>query len=150
MTPALADMGRGHQVEAAWARWPLAASTEDRFSAYFLAINRGKKSSSRPEERQGRESLRLARDCDIVAHNFRPGVMEKLPRYEACRAVNRASSTRAPRLRDKGPARRKPGNDILAQAMSGLMSVTGEGEAPLPAGCAIADHIAAVTFALGS
>src|SRR3990170_4814798 len=44
---------------------------------------------------------------------------------------------------------RKTGNDILAQAMSGLMSVTGEGEAPLPAGCAIADHIAAVTFALG-
>src|SRR5207245_4042654 len=43
----------------------------------------------------------------------------------------------------------KTGNVVLAQAMSGLMSVTGEGTAPLPAGCAIADHTAALTFALG-
>lgn len=123
------------------------------FSAYFLAINRGKRSIRLDlKSDKGREvALRLARDCDIVAHNFRPGVMEKLGLgYVACKAVNpRLIYAGASAFGTKGPLGRKPGNDILAQAMGGLMSVTGEGEAPLPAGCAIADHIAAVTFALG-
>jgi crotonobetainyl-CoA:carnitine CoA-transferase CaiB-like acyl-CoA transferase len=123
------------------------------FSAYFLAINRGKKSIKLDLKcDKGREvALRLARDCDIVAHNFRPGVMEKLGLgYDAFRAVNpRVIYAGASAFGTKGPLGRKPGNDILAQAMSGLMSVTGEGNAPLPAGCAIADHTAALTFALG-
>ena len=123
------------------------------FSAYFLAINRGKKSMALDLKcDKGREvALRLARDCDIVAHNFRPGVMERLGLgYEAFRAANpRVIFAGASAFGTKGPLGRKPGNDILAQAMSGLMSVTGEGNAPLPAGCAIADHTAALTFALG-
>jgi crotonobetainyl-CoA:carnitine CoA-transferase CaiB-like acyl-CoA transferase len=123
------------------------------FSAYFLAINRGKKSIALDlKSEKGREvALRLARDCDIVAHNFRPGVMEKLGLgYEEFRVVNpRVIYAGASAFGTKGPLGRKPGNDILAQAMSGLMSVTGEGDAPLPAGCAIADHTAALTFALG-
>src|SRR2546427_1552411 len=122
------------------------------FSAYFLAINRGKKGLTlQLKSEKGREvALRLARDCDIVAHNFRPGVMEKLGLgYEAFRAVNpHVVYAGASAFGTKGPLGRKPGNDILAQAMSGLMSVTGEGNAPLPAGCAIADHTAALTFAL--
>jgi crotonobetainyl-CoA:carnitine CoA-transferase CaiB-like acyl-CoA transferase len=44
---------------------------------------------------------------------------------------------------------RKPGNDILAQAVGGLMSVTGEGEAPNPVGAAMADHVGALTFTVG-
>ena len=123
------------------------------FSAYFLAINRGKKSITLDLKcEKGREvALRLARDCDIVAHNFRPGVMEKLDLgYDAFRVMNpRVIYAGASAFGTKGPLGRKPGNDILAQAMSGLMSVTGEGTAPLPAGCAIADHTAALTFALG-
>src|SRR3989475_8497356 len=61
------------------------------FSAYFLAINRGKRSLTlERKSEKGREVvLRLAHDCDVVAHNFRPGVMEKLGLgYEAFRAVN--------------------------------------------------------------
>ena len=61
------------------------------FSAYFLAINRGKKSITLDLKcDKGRDvALRLARDCDIVAHNFRPGVMEKLGLgYDAFRVVN--------------------------------------------------------------
>ena len=71
------------------------------FSAYFLAINRGKKSLTLDLQvsRQGREiALRLARDCDVVAHNFRPGVMEKL----------------GPRLR--GRSRRRTRSVIYASA----------------------------------
>ncbi|MDO8616161.1 MAG: CoA transferase [Dehalococcoidia bacterium] len=123
------------------------------FSAYFLAINRGKKSLTLDlKAPQGREvALRLARDCDVVVHNFRPGVMEKLGLgYEAFRAVNpRIIHAAASAFGTNGTLGRKPGNDILAQAMSGLMSVTGEGEAPLPAGAALADHIGALTLGFG-
>ena len=123
------------------------------FSCYFFALNRGKKGLVLDlKSSKGRDvALRLARDCDVVAHNFRPGVMEKLGLgYEAFRAVNpRIIYAGASAFGTKGPLGRKPGNDILAQAMSGLMSVTGEGDAPLPTGAAVADHIGAVTLALG-
>jgi crotonobetainyl-CoA:carnitine CoA-transferase CaiB-like acyl-CoA transferase len=123
------------------------------FSAYFLAINRGKKSLALDIQRpEGREVLlRLAHGCDVVAHNFRPGVMDKLGLgYEAFRDVNPGIIyAQASAFGTKGPMGTKPGNDILGQAMSGLMSITGDGEAPVPAGSAIADHIGAVTLALG-
>jgi crotonobetainyl-CoA:carnitine CoA-transferase CaiB-like acyl-CoA transferase len=123
-------------------------------SAYFLAINRGKKSLTLDlKSAQGREiALRLARDCDVVAHNFRPGVMEKLGLdYEAFREANpRIVYAAASAFGTKGRYGRKPGNDILAQAMSGLMSTSGEEDgAPMPTGTAIADHVGAVTLALG-
>jgi crotonobetainyl-CoA:carnitine CoA-transferase CaiB-like acyl-CoA transferase len=123
------------------------------FSCYFLAVNRGKKSLAvditNPD---GRDTmLRLARDCDVVVHNFRPGVMEKLGLdYGAFKAVNPSLIyASASAFGAKGPMGNKPGNDILAQAFGGLMSVTGEAEAPNPAGAAIADHIGALTFATG-
>ncbi len=123
------------------------------FSCYFFAINRGKKGLALDlKSPQGREvALRLARDCDVAVHNFRPGVMEKLGLgYEAFRAANpRIVYAGASAFGTKGPLGRKPGNDILAQAMSGLMSVTGEDDTPMPVGVAIADHIGAVTLALG-
>jgi formyl-CoA transferase len=122
-------------------------------SAYFLALNRGKKSLTLDlKSPKGCEiALRLARDCDVVAHNFRPGVMEKLGLgYEAFREVNpRIVYASASAFGTKGRLGWKPGNDILAQAMSGLMSTTGEDATPLPTGIAVADHIGAVTLALG-
>ena len=125
-----------------------------RFSCYFLAINRGKKSLTVDlKSPKGREVvLRLARHCDVAAHNFRPGVMEKLGlAYDDLKQANpRIISAKASAFGTRGPLGHKPGNDILAQAMSGLMSVTGEeGAYPLPAGAAIADHIGAMTLALG-
>ena len=131
----------------------LAMDRKRGFSAYFLAINRGKKSLTLDlKSEKGREvALRLARDCDVVAHNFRPGVMERLGLgYEAFRRVNpRIIYAAASAFGTKGRFGRKPGNDILAQAMSGLMSTTGEDDAPMPTGVAIADHVGAVTLALG-
>ena len=122
-------------------------------SAYFLAINRGKKSLTLDlKSEKGREvALRLARGCDVVAHNFRPGVMEKLGlEYEAFKRVNpRIIYAGASAFGTKGHLGWKPGNDILAQAMSGLMSTTGADETPMPTGTAIADHVGAVTLALG-
>jgi len=123
------------------------------FSAYFLAVNRGKKGLTLDlKSERGRQiALRLARDCDVVAHNFRPGVMEKLGLdYEAFRRENsRVIYACASAFGTKGPFGDRPGNDILAQAMSGLMSMTGEDDTPMPTGVAIADHVGAVTLALG-
>ena len=123
------------------------------FSAYFLAINRGKKSLTlNLKSPKGRDvALRLARDCDVVVHNFRPGVMEKLGLgYDDIRTANaQVVYAAASAFGTKGPLGDKPGNDILAQAMSGLMSVTGDGEAPVPAGTAVADSFGALTLALG-
>jgi crotonobetainyl-CoA:carnitine CoA-transferase CaiB-like acyl-CoA transferase len=123
------------------------------FSCYFLAVNRGKKSLAvditTPE---GRDAvLRIGRDCDVIAENFRPGVMEKLGLgYDAFKAINpSAIYASASAFGRKGPMGQKPGNDILAQAFGGLMSVTGEAEAPNPAGAAMADHVGALTFATG-
>src|SRR3990172_12212504 len=122
------------------------------FSAYFFAINRGKRGITVDlRSQKGREVLlRLARDCDVVAHNFRPGVMEKHGLgYEDFRAANpRIIYASASAFGTKGPLGTKPGNDILAQAMSGLMSVTGGGDAPVPAGTAAADGVGALTPAL--
>ncbi len=122
-------------------------------SVYFLAINRGKRSLTVDlKSEKGREiALRLARDCDVVANNFRPGVMEKLGLdYEAFKQVNpRIIYAAASAFGTKGRLGRKPGNDILAQAMSGLMSTTGEDDVPLPTGAAIADHMSGLTLALG-
>ena len=123
------------------------------FSCYFFALNRGKKGLVLDlKSSKGRDvALRLARDCDVVAHNFRPGVMEKLGLgYDAIRSVNpRVIYAGASAFGTKGPLGWKPGNDILAQAMGGIMSVTGSDETPLPVGIAVADHIGAVTLALG-
>jgi formyl-CoA transferase len=123
------------------------------FSCYFLAINRGKKGLAVDITKPaGRDIiLRLSRDCDIVTHNFRPGVMEKLGLdYDAFRAEKPdVIYACASAFGSKGPLGRKPGNDILAQAMSGIMSVTGETEAPNPAGAALADHVGALTFTVG-
>src|SRR3989304_649857 len=78
--------------------------------------------------------------------------MEKLGLgYEAFKQVNsRIIYAGASAFGTKGRLGWKPGNDILAQAMSGLMSTTGEeGDGPVPTGVAVADHIGAVTMALG-
>lgn len=123
------------------------------FSAYFLAINRGKKGITLDlkSEKGRRVALRMGRDCDVVVHNFRPGVMEKLGLgYDAFREENpRIIYAGASAFGTKGPWGARPGNDLLAQAASGLMSVTGDGEAPVPAGAALADHTGALTLALG-
>jgi crotonobetainyl-CoA:carnitine CoA-transferase CaiB-like acyl-CoA transferase len=71
-------------------------------------------------------------DCDIVVHNFRPGVMEKLGlSYEDIRAAN-PQVVYASASRWHEGARREARQRHPAQAMSGLMSVTGDGEAPVP------------------
>jgi crotonobetainyl-CoA:carnitine CoA-transferase CaiB-like acyl-CoA transferase len=108
-------------------------------SAIFWSLNRNKRSVA-VEVRSplGREAIhRLARKADVLVHNFRPGVMERLGfGYDALSAAN-------PRLiyafgsgyGPTGPYRDKGGQDVLAQAMSGIASRRADPDAP-PEPCA--------------
>ncbi|RIK46542.1 MAG: formyl-CoA transferase [Chloroflexi bacterium] len=113
-------------------------------SGYFLAVNRNKRGIALDlRETRGRDiALSLVRDADIVVENFRVGVMERLGLgYEQLRELNPgiiyASISGFGR---SGPYADRPGYDLIAEAMSGFMSVTGEPEGVgMRAGVAVGD-----------
>jgi formyl-CoA transferase len=116
-------------------------------SAIYWSLNRNKRSVAIDVRAPlGREViLRLARRADVLVHNFRPGVMERLGfGAEALRAVNPSliyafGSGYGP----TGPYRDKGGQDVLAQAMSGIASRRAEpGAPPEPCATPIADFTA--------
>jgi crotonobetainyl-CoA:carnitine CoA-transferase CaiB-like acyl-CoA transferase len=123
-------------------------------SCFFLADNRNKRSLSldirRPE---GREIIdRIVETSDIVASNFRPGVMERLGLgYNRLREINpRVIWAAASGYGLTGPYEKRIGQDLLAQAMGGLMSLTGEEDGPpTSTGTWIADYLGAMLFAQG-
>lgn len=113
-------------------------------SGYFMAINRNKKSVALDvRKEQGRQVLYdLVRVSDVVFHNFRPGVMEKLGcDYETLRGVNpRIIYCGLTGYGETGPYRDHPAFDLAIQAISGAMSITGEpGRPPVRQGIPIGD-----------
>jgi crotonobetainyl-CoA:carnitine CoA-transferase CaiB-like acyl-CoA transferase len=113
-------------------------------SAIFWSLNRNKRSVAIDVRSPlGREAIRrLARKADVLVHNFRPGVMERLGfGYDALSALNpgliyASGSGYGP----SGPYRDKGGQDVLAQAMSGIASRRAEpGAPPEPCSTPIAD-----------
>jgi crotonobetainyl-CoA:carnitine CoA-transferase CaiB-like acyl-CoA transferase len=123
-------------------------------SAYYLSGNRNKRGVAiNFRDPRALDLLRdLARSCDVVAENFRPGAMEAMGLgYEALAAANPrliyASVTGFGRT---GPAGGRPGFDQIAQGYSGLMSVTGTPESgPVRVGVAIGDQTAGMWCAIG-
>jgi crotonobetainyl-CoA:carnitine CoA-transferase CaiB-like acyl-CoA transferase len=113
-------------------------------SAYFLAINRNKKSVAldlaKPEGRD--VFLDLVAQADVVWENFRPGVMERLRcDYATLAAVNpRLVMCSISAYGQDGPYRDWPAFDIALQAMGGALSLTGEpGGPPVRMGLPMAD-----------
>ena len=113
-------------------------------SAIFWSLNRNKRSVAIDMRAPlGREViLRLARKADVLVHNFRPGVMERLgfgaPELRVInpRLIYGFGSGYGP----TGPYRDKGGQDVLAQAMSGIASRRAEPDAPPePSATPIAD-----------
>ncbi len=113
-------------------------------SAYYLAINRNKRSITlditKPE---GQElALRLIEQCDVVVENFKVGdlarrglayeqLRERFPRLIYCSITGFGQT---------GPYKERPGYDYMAQAMGGIMSLTGEPDGqPMKVGVGIAD-----------
>lgn len=103
-------------------------------SAYFLSINRNKKSLALDlTKAAGRDVfLDLAAEADVVWENFRPGVMERLGlAYAALARVNpRVVMCSISAYGQDGPYRDWPAFDLALQAMGGAMSVTGEDGGP--------------------
>lgn len=116
----------------------------DEASVYFALLNRTKKSVTLDlKQPRAREILaQLAQNCDVVVENFRPGVAARLecdaPRL---RAINpRLVYLSISGFGQTGPLAGWPAYDLVIQAMSGLMSTTGEpGGEPTACGESIAD-----------
>ena len=123
-------------------------------SASFMAMNRNKRGIAlNLKLPAAQEALkRMAARADVVTENYRKGTMEKLGLgYEALRAVNPAiiycSISGYGRT---GPYADKGGYDLIAQGMSGLMSVTGEpARSPAKSGGPVCDINAGLLGALG-
>lgn len=121
----------------------------------FLNMNRNKRSLAlNLKSPAGRDLLLdMAGTADIVVENYRPGVMARLGLgYEAMRARNRGLIYASiSGFGQTGPWAKRPGYDLMAQAMSGVMSVTGHpGGPPVKAGVPVADIGCALFAVYGS
>lgn len=124
------------------------------YSPHWSATNRNKKSLSvdLKSERGIALLLDLARQSDVVASNFRPGVMDRLGLgWDALSAVNpRIVVAYASGYGQSGPYVHRRGQDLAAQAIGGLMALTGSEEGgAVPCGTFIADYMASLQFAQG-
>jgi crotonobetainyl-CoA:carnitine CoA-transferase CaiB-like acyl-CoA transferase len=161
-TQFLADMGaeilKIEPLKGDWQRnWSLGDAYINGESVSFLAFNRGKRSVAlNLKDARGKEAaLRIIRSCDILLENFRPGVMDRLGLgYDALSEIH-------PKLiycascgwGQDGPYLTRPGQDLLAQAVAGVLNLNGKaGDPPSPVGMGIADitasfHIVAAILA---
>jgi crotonobetainyl-CoA:carnitine CoA-transferase CaiB-like acyl-CoA transferase len=122
--------------------------------AAFRAVNRNKRSVTLDlKQEQDRATLhRLVETADVLLENYRPGVAAKLGAdYETLRALNpRLIYASISGFGQTGPYAQRPGFDLIAQGMSGVMSVTGEpGGNPVKAGVPVSDLSAGLFCAIG-
>jgi crotonobetainyl-CoA:carnitine CoA-transferase CaiB-like acyl-CoA transferase len=118
----------------------------------FINMNRNKRSVTLDlKSPAGKEVLlQLAREADILVENYRPGALRRLGLgYEVLKEINpRLVYTSISGFGQTGPWADRPGFDLMAQAMSGVMSVTGyPGSPPVKAGVPVAD-IGCALFAI--
>jgi crotonobetainyl-CoA:carnitine CoA-transferase CaiB-like acyl-CoA transferase len=125
-------------------------------AAYYLSLNRNKRSVAVDlKSPEGAGAIRdLAARSDVLIENFRPGLMSELglslddlrtasPRLITCSLTAFGEGT--------PETAGRPGYDIIVQALSGLMSVTGEpGGEPVKAGVALLDVVTGLQLAIGT
>jgi crotonobetainyl-CoA:carnitine CoA-transferase CaiB-like acyl-CoA transferase len=121
----------------------------------FMRLNRNKRSIALDlKTDQGKEIFRkLVATADVVVENLRPGTMKDLGLpYEALRDINpRLVYVAASGWGQDGPLRDQPGMDIMAQARSGLMSITGTADGdPVKIGVPVCDLVCALYGALAA
>ncbi|MFE0018586.1 CaiB/BaiF CoA transferase family protein [Mesorhizobium sp. NPDC059054] len=123
-------------------------------STIFHAINRAKESFA--VDLKNEDDLAALRNlllkADVLIQNFRPGVIERLGLdYENVRKLNpRLVYASISGYGEEGPWVKRPGQDLLAQARSGVMWLNGdEDQGPVPFGLAVADMLAGAACAQG-
>ncbi|UED84452.1 CaiB/BaiF CoA transferase family protein [Streptomyces profundus] len=131
--------GGGDQTRHSWGD-----SGEGRDSTAFFALNRNKRSVLLDlKTEQGLADLHaLARTADVVVHNWRPGVAERLGAdYDTLAALNPGLIyANISGFGGSGPYADRPGYDLIAQGMAGAMSITGEpGGRPVKNGLPVGD-----------
>ena len=125
-------------------------------SSSFVRLNRNKRSLALDlKAPRGKDVFRrLAARADVLVENLRPGTMADLGLdYPRLSEINpRLVYVAASGWGQDGPYAQRPGLDIMAQGMSGLMSITGEegGDAPVKVGVPITDLTCALYGALGA
>lgn len=126
----------------------------DQDSALFHAINRGKQSLT--VDLKNVEDLALVKQliatADVLIHNFRPGIMDRLGLgWNDVRAINpRLIYAGVSGYGPQGPWRDRPGQDLLVQSLSGIAWLSGDGDGPpVPAGLSITDMMAGAQLVQG-
>ena len=123
------------------------------FSFNFAHLNRNKESIvldlKSPEGRK--ICLDLARKADVFVENFRPGTADRLGLgYEAMHALNaRLIYCSISAFGQSGPYVEKPGFDTLGQAISGLLSLLSDSDAPKVMGMAVSDYVTGLSAGYG-
>ena len=125
-------------------------------SAYYVSINRNKKSVVVDiKKREGKKIIRdLIKESDVLVENFRPGTMEKLGfSYEEVSKINPKivyASISGFGHNTLPEYRGRPSYDMIAQAYSGLMSITGpEGGPPVRVGTSVGDIVTGYMCVIG-
>lgn len=141
-TPGSGDYSRGMPLSAEDQRYP-----------FLEANNRGKRSLAVDVGQEaGLAAVRtLIGESDVLIGTLRPGALEGLGlSYAACAAMNpRLIYASGSAFGPEGPYAAAPGVDLSAQAMGGLIAVTGSAEARTPAGAVVADSMAAQVMCSG-
>ncbi len=123
-------------------------------SPFFLAMNRNKKSLTVDlKDPRGKAIVyKLAETADLVVENFRPGVLDRLGLgYDELKKINPsivyvAGSGYGP----DGPYVARPGQDLLMQALSGIVAQTGRGDEPTPTATSFVDASTALMLAFSA
>src|SRR5579863_5308300 len=124
-------------------------------SAAFLIMNRNKRGIAlNLKKEEGRSVLtRLLKDADVLIENYRRGTMEKMGfGYDALHSLNpKLIYCSISGFGRTGPYADRGGFDLVAQGMSGLMSITGErpGSPPLKSGAPVTDITAGILACVG-
>lgn len=139
------DAGRKLAIKNLWL---------DDNSLLFHTINRNKESFAADLKSPDDLALvkRLIQNADVLIHNFRPGVMDKIGLdYSSVLELNqRMIYAEITGYGRKGPWKDKPGQDLLLQAMSGLAYTTGNRkDNPVPFGLSIADTLCGAQLVQG-
>ncbi|MDL4915111.1 MAG: CoA transferase [Enterobacterales bacterium endosymbiont of Blomia tropicalis] len=124
-------------------------------SLYFLSFNRNKRSLELDfRSAEGQAQLRqLISKADVLIENFRPGTMEKMGcGWETLHQLNpRLIMVRISGFGQNGPLAQRPCFDAIAQAMSGIMSISGQQDGPpTMAGTFMVDYASALYATIGT